>query len=272
MSLPKEPVFSLLKSDFVVGWKNIITEKYVGESFGYTCDQTAVGTTNGAGPHNIQIFVLAPDLTVLHALPGFWHPKDLAQELEFSQVLHRLWKDKGRSRSQKNAMFARLQLAEYKNHSQATTIRSSWQGFDARNEHKRLQGGKQRDTFLTSADGSVRERRGRPRMKPINQLVHERMAQRPFVKFEDFDVAVFADYGRILYDNNRKVDGRGEVFMTPRKVDRQKQREEKRRKGRERKMKQLAERRARAAKQREGRKQRSKRTRKNKKQRRRRTL
>ena len=73
MSLPKEPVFSKLQSDFVVGWRNIIAADSVGESFGYTCDQPAVGTTNGAGPHNVQLFVLSPDLTVLHALPGFWH-------------------------------------------------------------------------------------------------------------------------------------------------------------------------------------------------------
>jgi hypothetical protein len=252
-------VFSKLKSDFVVGWRNIITEKYVGESFGYTCDQTAVGTTNGAGPHNVQIFVLAPDLTVLHALPGFWHPEDLAQELEFSKTLHRLWNDNGRSRQEKDVMFAQLQLAEPKNHSKTTTIRSSWQGFDAKNEQKRRDAGHTRDTFLTSVDGSVAERRGRPKMKPINQLVHERMAQRPFVKFKDFDVAVFADYGRILYDNNRRVDGRGAVFMTPRKVEKQKQRQDRRRVGRERKMKQVLERRARAAKQRS--KQRSKRSR-----------
>jgi hypothetical protein len=155
-------------------------------------------------------------------------------------------------------MFTRLQLAEYKNHSQTTTIRSSWQGFDARNEQKRREGGKQRDTFLTSVDGSVRERRGRPLMKPINQLVHERMAQRPFVKFEDFDIAVFADYGRILYDNNRKVDGRGQVFMTPRKVAKAKQREERRKRGRELKMKALAARRARQDSLREQQRRRSK--------------
>jgi len=265
VSLPQEPVFSLLKSDFVVGWKNIITEDYVGESFGYTCDQTAVGTTNGAGPHNVQIFVLSPDLTVLHALPGFWHPDDLAQELRFSQVLHRLWQDKGRSRKEKDAMFTKLQLAEYKNHSRATTIRSSWQGFDAANEQKRHQEGKQRDTLLTSVDGSVLERRGRPLMKPINQLVHERMAQRPFVKFKDFDVAEFADYGRILYDNNRKVDGPGEVFMTPRKLAKAKEREERRRRGREQKLRAVAQRReaqrARQARLRELQKQRSKRRR-----------
>ena len=255
----------MLKSDFVVGWRNIITEKYVGESFGYTCDQTSVGTTNGAGPHNVQIFVLSPDLTVLHALPGFWHPQDLAQELEFSKTLYRLWNDEGRSRQEKDALFAQMQLAEFKNHSKSTTIRSSWQGFDARNEQKRRGAGKVRDTFLTSADGSVRERRGRPRMKPLNQLVHERMAQRPFVKFEDFDVAVFADYGRILYDNNRRVDGRGEVFMTPRKVEKQKQRQERRRMGRERKMKQVAERRARSKKRAKARaQQRAKRTKRTK--------
>ena len=75
MSLPHQAVYPMLKSDFVLGWKNIIREDYVGRSHGYTSRQTSVGTTNGAGPHNVQIFVLSPELVVLHALPGFWHPE-----------------------------------------------------------------------------------------------------------------------------------------------------------------------------------------------------
>ena len=77
-------MFPLLKSDFVVGWKNIQREDYVGASHGYTCEQPAVGTTNGAGPRNTQMFVLSPGGVVLHALPGFWHPDELAAELHFS--------------------------------------------------------------------------------------------------------------------------------------------------------------------------------------------
>ena len=51
MSLSADNVLDLLESDFVVGWQNIQREDYVGSSHGYTCEEAAVGTTNGAGPH-----------------------------------------------------------------------------------------------------------------------------------------------------------------------------------------------------------------------------
>ena len=202
----------MLKSDFVVGWQNIYRQDFVGYSNGYQVNQTAVGTTNGAGPHNIQIFVLSPDLVVLHALPGFWHPDDLARELRFAKVLARLWEDQDRSREQKDDMFRRLQLAEVRRHPPETFARSKWQGFDSRVEIVKQQKGP-RDTFLLNADGTpVPAGRGIPRMKPINMLVHERMAQRPFVPYEDFDVEAFVDYGKMHYDLNVRVDGRGVQF------------------------------------------------------------
>jgi hypothetical protein len=192
----------MLQSDFVVGWQNIYREDFVGYSNAYYRGHTAVGTTNGAGPHNIQIFVLSPDLVVLHALPGFWHPDDLARELRFAKVLARLWEDQDRTREQKDDMFRRLQLAEVRRHPAETFARSTWQGFDARIEMQKLKQGP-RDTFLLQPDGTpILDQHGRPRMKPINMLTHERMAQRPFVPYEDFDVAAFIDYGNMHYDLN----------------------------------------------------------------------
>ena len=108
MTLPSENILSLLESDFVVGWKNIARADYVGSSHGYTCKESAVGTTNGAGPRNTQMFVLSPGGVVLHALPGFWHPEDLETELEFSKAMHRLWKDKKRSKADKRKMASRM--------------------------------------------------------------------------------------------------------------------------------------------------------------------
>lgn len=234
MSLPQEPVFSKLQNEFVIGWRNIIDQEYVGESAGYTCDQPSVGTTNGAGPHNIQLFVLSSDLTVMHALTGFWHPEDLAKELGLAKQLLAVWNDKNLSRTAKNTKFKQMQLAEFQHASKATVARSGWQGFDASNEMKRVKSGKKRDTLITY---EIRDRRGkvtkRTKMKPVNQLVHERMAARPFVKFADFDVAEFADYGRVYYDNNRR-HGKGAILMTPRKVAKKKAKEDKIRKARER--------------------------------------
>lgn len=218
VSLPNEPVFSLLKSDFVVGWKNIIKEKYVGESHGYKPDQTSVGTTNGAGPHNVQMFVLSPDGIVLHALPGFWHPEDLASELRFAQLLWGLWKDPRYTVEEKRTLYSVLQLAELQHQPKFTSVRSGWQGFDAKNEVKRLEKG-DRDTFVHGADGQVcKDAKGQPQIKTTNVVAHERLAARPFVPFEKFDVFEFADYGRTYYDNNKKVDGAGVTFMTPKKL------------------------------------------------------
>lgn len=202
----------MLESDFVVGWKNIRKEDYVGLSYGYKKSQRAVGTSNGAGAHNVQIFVLAPDLVVLHALPGFWHPEDLARELWFSKMLFRLWQDESRTRAQKDDMFARLQLAEPANQPAATFARSQWQGFDASFERGRART-QARDTIVVTEDGKLaRDDKGRLRMKPINVLVHERMSRRPFVPFADFDIAGFIDYGLEFYDNNIRIGDRGKKF------------------------------------------------------------
>ena len=188
----------MLKEHFVVGWKNIKDEDYVGSSHGYTCSDAAVGTTNGAGPRNTQMYMLAPDGVVLHCLPGFWHPEDLAQELRMGRELYRLWKDK-RSKKDKRSMFKRIQLTAMWMQSREMRSRSGWQGFDAKNERMRLKylaDGQQRDTFYYE--------NGKPtNLKPTSVLVHERMAQRPFLKISKFDTEVFIDYGRPYYDNNR---------------------------------------------------------------------
>ena len=206
MTLPQEPVFSLLKNHFVVGWHNIDDEDFVGSSHGYTCKESAVGTTDGAGPRNTQMFILAPDGVVLHCLPGFWHPDDLAFELKFGQVMNRLWQD-DRSKAGKKSMFAAMHRRAIRTMPAAMLARSAWQGFDANNERMRLERG-QRDTFYYSQDGKP------TRLKPICILLHERMLARPFVPFRKFDTETFIDYGRPYYDNNMRIDGVGVTFGT----------------------------------------------------------
>ena len=213
----------MLRSDFEVGWCDIRRQDYVGYSAGYSYkSHCAVGTTNGAGAHNVQIFVLSPDKVVLHALPGFWAPEDLARELRFAKVLYRLWQDEGRTLAEKRDMNRRLQLREPRRHPVGMYARSAWQGFDAAAESRR-QG--QRDTVLdVEVPALSRTLTGRLQqlsiqsagrtgklMKPLNLLVHERMAARPFVAFDDFDIEEFVDYGRLFYDLNAR-HGRGVRF------------------------------------------------------------
>jgi hypothetical protein len=44
--------------------------------------------------------------------------------------------------------------------------------------------------------------------KTVDQVVHERMAQRPFVAHESFDVESFSDYGKMRYDKHEASDSR----------------------------------------------------------------
>lgn len=208
MSLPDPKVLSILRRDYVLAWKNIRREEYVGDSFGYSTSQSCVGTTNGAGGRNVQLFILAPDSTVLHALPGFWHPDDLARELRFGLQAWLLWKDRSRSLGQKRSMYRRLVLTDLRYQSPAMYARSDWQSFDKSREGRVGPSG--RDTFERADDGTVKKTgRGAPILKPTNVLTHQRMAARAFLKFADFDIAAFVDYGNRFYDNNRGVSGVG---------------------------------------------------------------
>ena len=123
-------MLELLRDDFVVGWTNIKRTDFVGYSHGYGSKQTSVGTTNGAGGRNTQLFVIAPDETVLHALPGFWHPEDLARELQFAKVIAKLWADDTKARETKERMYVRMHRREVYQQSPETYARSTWQSFD----------------------------------------------------------------------------------------------------------------------------------------------
>ena len=226
MSLPNEAVRPLLE-DFELTWKNIKKEDYVGYSMGYHVGRCAVGTTNGAGAHNTQMIVLSPAKVVMHALPGFWHPEDLARELRLAKSLYKLWRQPGYTVAQKKKIFSRLQLNAVRQQPAVTFARSTWQGFDSSIEARKDQKQK-RDTFfdekapanmprnlgqLVRGMTTLPVRPGQKVIKPINLLVHERMAKRPFVAWQDFDVASFVDYGNMHYDLNRGRDGaKGKTF------------------------------------------------------------
>jgi hypothetical protein len=188
VSLSTDPTFSLLKSQFVCGYEDIENKGFAGASGRHECDGNAVNTSNGAGPRNVQIFVLAPDGTVLHCLPGYWHSRDLAQELVFAQKLNRLWLRSDFSLAQKKTIASQLQLAHIGDHSQAEHDRSHMQPFDVSYESSHNPGS---DALLPGGQA-----------KTIDVLMHERMAVRPFVPYDQFDVKTFSAYGDPMYDKH----------------------------------------------------------------------
>lgn len=208
---------AMLADDFVVGTRNIEKEGHVGLSHGYACDQTAVGTTNGAGGRNVQILILAADETVVHALPGFWHAQDLLPELRLGLDLHRLYTDEVGTEAGKRAMFEAMHRSHLRRFGPGATERGAWQGFDAVHELERASR-ETRDTVLLVADGPRK-------LKTIPQLVHDRLLTRPFQKLADFDLESFVDYGRPFYDNNQGLD-RGRNFPRAAHVNEQRAREQ----------------------------------------------
>lgn len=206
MTLPQDEVLQFLDENFVLGTGNIEKEEHVGISHGYKPCQTAVGTTNGAGGRNVQMVVMAADQTVIHVLPGFWSAEDLLPELAFARKLHEVYCDEGRSAEGKAAMFAAMHRSFARHLSPETIARSRWQGFDVWAEVSRAETEK-RDVFVLGEDGKpLPGENGQPQVKPICQLVHERMAERPFQQLAAFDMESFVDYGRPFYDNNAGLD------------------------------------------------------------------
>jgi len=199
VTLPNSDVMNLLTSRFVLVWRNIEKEAHVGLSHGYKPDQTAVGTTNGAGGRNVQLVVLATDETVLHVMPGFWHAEDLLAELRLALDVHRLHTDEELTAEKKQTMFAALHRSFLRRQSPESIGRSGWQGFDVWVEMERAKKQTDRDTVMLDEAGVAQ-------LKPVSQVVHERMLARPFKKLADFGMESFVDYGRAFYDNNQGLD------------------------------------------------------------------
>jgi hypothetical protein len=209
VTLSHDALIRTLNSRFVCGFKNIKDEPYCGKSGQHDPDTPAVLTSNGAGPHNVQIFVLSGDGTVLHCLPGFWTPDDLLTELQFAQSLNRVWKDPHLSRAAKDKRFTEANRKHAQVHPLAMRARSQLQGFDEKKERTKadsdfkVQAGQQPTVTLTRRGLKLSD------MKTVDQVVHERMAQRPFVPYEEFDVAAYVDYGQLRYDKHENDPRRG---------------------------------------------------------------
>jgi hypothetical protein len=214
VSLSQEPALSTLKNYMVCGYKDISGEPYAGMSGRHDRDGNAVQTTNGAGPHNIQMFIMSGDGTVLTCLPGYWAPQDLVYEVQFANQLNKVWTDPHLSRAQKDQTFTQLHLAHSEQHPRGMVSRSHLQGFDAMFEAQKLNSDAIKNpTMLASYESWGPNANGHFPMqafKTTDVLMHERMAKRPFVAYNRFDVAAYSDYGKWQYDKEedaRMADG-----------------------------------------------------------------
>jgi hypothetical protein len=161
--------------------------------------------------------MLSPDGTVLHCLPGYWDPRDLVFEMRLAWQLNQVWTDPSLSRSQKDQLFRQMHLAHEQQHPVDMVYRSKMQGFDQKYEaqHRLLTSDTIRDPQLIMASSGSAGMLPPAAFKTTDEIVHERMARRPFVPFQEFDVARYVDYGRPLYDKHedqRNLNGQRVAF------------------------------------------------------------
>ena len=201
VTLCQEPLFSLLKNYFVCGYKDITGQDYAGSSGHHGKTGKAVKTSNGAGPRNLQLFVLAKDGTVLTCLPGYWDSQDLLSELKLAYKLNALYNDPKIAKHEKAKEFSKIHLDHIKKHSQAMVNRSHLQHFDAVYEA--------RHNIASSDVIKDRELIDRPTsrfpleaFKTTDVIMHERMAKRPFKPYVSFDTKDYVAYGKPMYDKN----------------------------------------------------------------------
>lgn len=205
MSLSQEPAFSTLKNHFVCGTRDISDQPYSGVSGRHLPTGNAIHTTNGAGPHNLQLFILSADGVVLTCLPGYWNSSDLVREMQFAYELNKVWQDPSLTRSQKDALFREGHLSHISEHPMQMVARSRMQGFDQKYEAKRRLHSSDCIADPSLITDPYAQRLPQEAFKTTDEIMHARMAQRPFVPYQQFDVAVYTDYGRPLYDKNEDL-------------------------------------------------------------------
>ncbi|MBK7841315.1 MAG: hypothetical protein IPJ49_27260 [Candidatus Obscuribacter sp.] len=200
MSLSQEPAYSYIRRRYVCGYRNIMSEPYAGNSGVHPINGMAVSTTNGAGPHNLQLFALAQDGTVLTCLPGFWDPNDLVSELELAERLNAVHTDKYITADKKAEIFKSMHLEHERQHSSETIARSQLQGFDRLNIYKHgamLSDCVADPTLLKDADP---HHLNAAAFKTTDRIYHDRMSKHPFEPYQSFDVVGYTNYGTNHYD------------------------------------------------------------------------
>ena len=190
VSLSQLPIQKRLKEQFICGWRNINgVESFAGKSHSHPVASSAVHTTNGAGGRNVQIIIISPDRDVLHVLPGYWNPDALRHELDFVLELNDVAKS-DLPQSEKNDAFLLAHMNHAAKHHELLVKDSKLQAFDERKESR----GKESDFRRKGGKGEV--------TRTVDQVMHERMARRPFLKIDEFDLSKVVDYGTAFYDKH----------------------------------------------------------------------
>lgn len=179
---------TLLNKNFVCTWKNIQGKtSYAGSSNIHLPQYAAQEVETCAGHHNVQMFFMTSDGKIVNCLPGYWSPKSFLEEANLALTLNKNYVQI-RSVAKRNDQFLDLHLNQALVYDQHTQERSRLTGFDqAFLENKKETDFKSKQGFLPGS------------FKSTIQVVHERMAERPYLDFEAFDVPSFIEMGTKQY-------------------------------------------------------------------------
>lgn len=206
MTLSNPQVIDALNSNFVSGWRNIEGKtSYAGRSNKHMPENPAINVNTCAGHHNVQMFFMSSDRKVLHVLPGYWQPKDFLAETKLALELDRIYRSKSLSIADRNSQYLDSHLKHAYSHDRNLTKGARLVNFDRKFVQRRGVKDFQRKALFKGSG-----------LKHADQVVHERMAERPFISFDRFDVARYIRMGRKRYqynyglmDRDRKVRDRG---------------------------------------------------------------
>lgn len=203
MTLSDAAVIRQLNHTFVSGWTNIQGKtEFAGSSNEHQPTWAAKTVNSCSGHHNIQMFFLTKEGRVLHCLPGFWNAKDFLEQVQFAIRLAKVHYSTQLTNAERNEKFLDMHLQKAYGHDWTLTNGSRLQGFDVQHVQEKT------DDFVREAGfvGGV---------KRADQVVHERMAERPFVPFAQFDTAEFINLGIKRYKYDFGVPGKDEGHYTP---------------------------------------------------------
>jgi len=191
VTLPNKNVMPLLRNNFVMAFKNIDGKtRYAGKSNKHMPTMAAQKIYNCTAAKNIQMFILTEDGKIVHCLPGFWDVKPFIAEVQFAMKLNKIYKSK-MSIADRNEKFLDAHLTHALHHDAKTIGASKHQGFDKKYLERTGNKDFQRAKGFQSKG-----------LKRSDQVMHERMAERPFLAFEKFNVAKFVEMGRRVYRYN----------------------------------------------------------------------
>ena len=191
MTLSNDKVINQINTAFVSGWQNIKGKKsYAGVSNTHMPSYAAKNINTCSGGRNIQMYFMTPDGRVVHCLPGYWNAADFYTQAGFAVKLGNLAFNKSISNADRNEKFLDMHLQKAHGHNYGLVEGAKLQGFDVKYVKNNT------NDFTRGSKGFVQG------VKLVDQVVHERMAARPFLPFEKFDAREFTKLGikRYKYD------------------------------------------------------------------------